>query len=239
MRAALSPNYRMDGCAVRVCGRRRSWNPKPLRKAKAEYRRRKFTPHRVGDREEQPALNCFNGLAGGLGELAHSVPEERLRGIPGGMDRGDQLRSSPIEMGGAGLRAFSQIAKVWGLSRGEQTALLALPEESFDRLMQAAQVGGGVEVDHATLERIGHLLGIYKGLVILLPGSSAEWLRGRNKADIFKGKPPIERMISGQAKDLAAVRQYLQAWYEGDWYEGDLIELSIGGRSWKSGRDQE
>lgn len=61
------------------------------------------------------------------------------------------------------------------------------------------------------LERISYVMGIYKGLQMLLPRSADEWVRKPNDAPLFAGRPAIERMTSGNVADLYVVRQYIDA----------------------------
>ncbi len=61
------------------------------------------------------------------------------------------------------------------------------------------------------LERISYVLGIYKGLQILLPKTADEWVRKPNKTVIFGGRSALDRMTSGNVSDLYVVRQYIDA----------------------------
>ncbi len=61
------------------------------------------------------------------------------------------------------------------------------------------------------MERISYVLGIYKGLQILLPRTADEWVRKPNTAAPFGGRPAIERMTSGNVADLFVVRQYVDS----------------------------
>ena len=59
--------------------------------------------------------------------------------------------------------------------------------------------------------RISYILGIYKGLQILLPKTADQWVRKPNRAGIFGGRSALERMASGNVADLYVVRQYIDA----------------------------
>ena len=63
------------------------------------------------------------------------------------------------------------------------------------------------------LERIGLVLGVYKGLQLLFADADGlkRWLKGRNDDYAFKGMSPLERMSQGGMADLNAVRQYVDA----------------------------
>jgi hypothetical protein len=112
--------------------------------------------------------------------------------------------------GGAGLRAFANIAEAWGLSVAEQLTLLGIASRStFFKWRREREP----RLPQDTLERLSYLLGIYKSLQILLPDARAadEWVRKPNEASPFGGRSALERMLSGQVADLYVVRQYLDA----------------------------
>jgi len=112
--------------------------------------------------------------------------------------------------GGAGLRAFANIADAWGLSVAEQLKLLGIASRStFFKWRRERQP----RLSQDTLERLSYLLGIYKSLQILLPDTHAAdaWVRQPNAAAPFGGRSALERMLSGQVADLYVVRQYLDA----------------------------
>jgi hypothetical protein len=112
--------------------------------------------------------------------------------------------------GGAGLRAFANIAEAWGLSVAEQLTLLGIASRStFFKWRRERDP----RLPHDTLERLSYLLGIYKSLQILLPDTRAAdgWVRKPNEAAPFGGRSALDRMLSGQVADLYVVRQYLDA----------------------------
>ena len=119
-------------------------------------------------------------------------------------------RVSGGSLGGAGLRAFANIAEAWGLSVADQLKLLGIASRStFFKWRREREP----KLPRDTLERISYLLGIYKALQILLPDARAadEWIRKPNTAAPFGGGSALERMLSGQVADLYVVRQYLDA----------------------------
>jgi hypothetical protein len=121
------------------------------------------------------------------------------------------------QMSEAGIRAFTRIAALWGLSIEEQLALLGEPARS-------TYFGWRKHPDRAvlprdTLERISNLLGIYKGLQILFPDAAAAdaWIRKPNAAPLFAGRSALQRMLAGNVSDLNAVRRYLDSARGGGW----------------------
>jgi len=113
-------------------------------------------------------------------------------------------------LGGAGLRAFANIAEAWELSIAEQLKLLGIASRSTYFKWRREREP---RLPQDTLERLSYLLGIYKSLQILLPEARAadEWVRKPNSAPLFGGRSALERMLSGQVADLYVVRQYLDA----------------------------
>lgn len=109
-----------------------------------------------------------------------------------------------------GLRAFFRICNKWGLDTDQRIILLGLPERSvYDQWLQ-----GVVDtMPPRTVERISYILGIYKALHILFPDSALadRWLQVPNKAPLFDGAPPMNRLLTGLIEDLAIVRRYLDA----------------------------
>ena len=113
-------------------------------------------------------------------------------------------------LGGAGLRAFFNLAERWKLRVAEQRKLLGDPPESTFYKWKRKRDGA---LSRDTLERISYLLGIFKALAILFPqpDRADAWLRKPNAASTFGGKSALERMLSGNVADLFVVRQYLDA----------------------------
>ena len=122
-----------------------------------------------------------------------------------------QNKPSRRELSAAGLRAFFNIARDWGLNTEEQMVLLGAPGRSTFFKWKSAPESADLKRD--TLERLSYLLGIYKALQILLPDASAAdaWVKKPNSAPLFGGKSALDRMLGGNVADLVAVRQYLDA----------------------------
>ncbi|MEE4199564.1 MbcA/ParS/Xre antitoxin family protein [Erythrobacter sp.] len=112
------------------------------------------------------------------------------------------------ELTGPALRTFFNIAKAWGLNEAEQMRLLGLDSRST---LQSWKRGKVAALSKDALERISYVLGIYKGLQILLPASADDWVRKPNAAPVFGGRSALERMMSGNVADLFVVRRYIDA----------------------------
>lgn len=121
------------------------------------------------------------------------------------------------QMAAAGLRAFARIAQAWQLSVDEQLVLLGQPGRStyFAWRKQPEQAS----LSRDTLERLSNLLGIWKGLQILLPDEAAAdaWVRKPNAAPIFGGRSALQHMLGGNLSDLNLVRRYLDSVRGGGW----------------------
>ncbi len=119
-------------------------------------------------------------------------------------------RSDITSLGGAGLRAFMNIAEAWGLNVNEQLKLLGIASRSTFFKWRRER---NPRLPRDTLERLSYLLGIYKSLQILLPDPEAsdQWVRKPNNAPTFGGRSALDRMLSGQVADLYVVRQFLDA----------------------------
>lgn len=118
-------------------------------------------------------------------------------------------------LSGPALRTFFRIAEAWGLDIEEQMALLGQPARST---FFNWKKDPNVTLPKDTLERISYILGIYKGLQILLPDERAadSWVKRPNMAPCFGGRSALDRMLSGQVADLFVVRQYVDA-QRGGW----------------------
>jgi hypothetical protein len=112
------------------------------------------------------------------------------------------------DLTGPALRTFFRIAEAWGLRESEQMRLLGLDSRST---FQSWKRGAVASIPKDALERISYVLGIYKGLHILLPQTADEWVRKPNLAPIFAGRSALERMASGNVADLYEVRRYIDA----------------------------
>ena len=121
------------------------------------------------------------------------------------------------QLSAAGIRAFTRIAGLWGLSVEEQLLLLGEPARSTFFAWRKNPQRASLPKD--TLERISNLLGIYKSLQILFPDPAVAdaWIRKANTAPMFAGRSALQRMLGGNVSDLNAVRRYLDAVRGGGW----------------------
>ena len=101
------------------------------------------------------------------------------------------------------LQAFSRIAEAWDLTTEQQITLLGSPPRST--FFKWKKEGGSMPPD--TLERLSHLLGIWKSLRILftVDKRGEEWIRRPN--EYFDGLSALDVMLSGKFADLVHVRR--------------------------------
>src|SRR5262249_40900516 len=88
------------------------------------------------------------------------------------------------------LRTFFAIARAWGLSTGEERALLGWPPSSTFHKYKS---GNGGVLSFDTLTRISLVLGIYKALEVLYSDTAFadRWMRISNANPMLEGRTPI------------------------------------------------
>lgn len=128
-----------------------------------------------------------------------------------------ELHSAHLDsrrLSGPAIRAFFRIGDAWGLSVEEQMDLLGLESRSTYFSWKRAQ---DARLDRDQLERVSHVLGIYKSLQILFSARAQAdaWVKKPNTAPLFAGRPALNRMRDG-IRGLFAVREYLDA-QRGGW----------------------
>ncbi len=110
----------------------------------------------------------------------------------------------------AALRAFFQIAEAWNLTTDDQLKLLGSPPRSS--FFKMKKDGGQLSRDQ--LERISHIINIYKCLRILFTDQAMadKWVVQPNKAPFLQGRSALEFMArDGYLSDIFQVRRYLDA----------------------------
>jgi len=117
-------------------------------------------------------------------------------------------------LSGPGIRAFFRIGQAWGLSVQEQMDLLGLESRSTFFAWKRAQ---DARLDRDQLERVSHVLGIYKALRLIFANEDQvnAWVKKPNADPSFEGRPALDRMRSG-ILGLFSVRCHLDA-HRGGW----------------------
>lgn len=109
-------------------------------------------------------------------------------------------------LSGPALRTFEKIADAWKLRPSERRALLGdVPATTYDRMRKAPDRS---TLSKDTLERISHVLGVYKALHVLFTNATYadRWVKEPNAA--FGGAPALDRMTEGFTQ-LVSVRRFL------------------------------
>ena len=107
----------------------------------------------------------------------------------------------------AGLEAFFEIAESWNLTTDQQIVLLGSPGRST--FFKWKKDGGNLPND--TIERLSHLLSIWKALRILFTRDDRgeAWMVSSN--DYWDGRSALDVMLGGKMADILQVRQYVDA----------------------------
>ena len=121
-------------------------------------------------------------------------------------------------LGGPGLRAFLNIADLWGLSEKQRLAALGSPARSTYHAWAAkARDGGSPALPLDALLRISAVLGAHKALTIIFTRreEALAWLRAPNAGPLFGGQTPLDLLACGSPDGLMLVRRHLDAWRGG------------------------
>ena len=119
--------------------------------------------------------------------------------------------SNPVitdDEAGALARTTVNLFKAWSLSDAEACILLGgMSPRTWARWKEGAH--GRMDRDLRT--RMGHLMGIHKGLRHLFkdPVRGYAWVKKPNTA--FGGQSALDLMLRGEISDLAAIREWLDA----------------------------
>ena len=119
-------------------------------------------------------------------------------------DEGDRRRLST-----AALQAFRSLARFWGLTTVEASALLGVSTSTWERIKRETW---DAPLSQDQLTRVSALVGVLKGLRLLFDGDLADrWPKLRNKGPLFEGATPVDAMIRGGIPRLLEVRRYVDA----------------------------
>lgn len=121
-----------------------------------------------------------------------------------------RVESERLRLGPGGFRVFFNIAGQWKLSDEETLKLLAL--ESGTPIEQLKFNPASQIFTEERMLRISYLIGIYKGLHICHGDDLAnQWVKLRNRNQIFGGISPLEFMIRGGLDAMNQVRRLIDA----------------------------
>jgi uncharacterized protein (DUF2384 family) len=116
----------------------------------------------------------------------------------------------PVEtaLAGPAIRTFERVADRWRLTAIERERMLGLTHSKYHRVKanpDAAALSGD------TLERVSHVLGIFKALQVLFPDATRAdgWID--RPSHRLGGESARNRLTSGRFSDLVDLRRYLDA----------------------------
>jgi hypothetical protein len=114
--------------------------------------------------------------------------------------------ASREKLSGAALRGFFAIAKAWGLTPEQESALLGgIPRSTLFKLRSTPNT-----LSQDALTRISYIGGIYKALEILLPEKHADrWMTSLNDNLLFRGAAPISYAMTFGLPGLHDIRKLL------------------------------
>jgi uncharacterized protein (DUF2384 family) len=112
-------------------------------------------------------------------------------------------------LSGTAVKAFTRLAKHWGLSNPESASLLGISQSTWERMKR----GGRAEaLSQDQLTRVSALVGMFKGLHLLFVDEMADrWPQLPNKGPLFANKRPIDAMIEGGIPRMLEVRRHIDA----------------------------
>lgn len=105
------------------------------------------------------------------------------------------------------LKTFFNITEKWQATEAQQMIILDLSDKS---VFTSWKRGGLTEIPKEKLERISHVLAIYRSLRTLFPTSSLAdaWIRKSN--DKFNGLSALDYICQKPKDGLVVLRQFLQ-----------------------------
>lgn len=130
-------------------------------------------------------MNQLYNFCACSGGLYMEIIDQRMLANSGASACADERRRAVLAK--ALMRAFDE----WSLSNAERQVLLGLGGNSRTTLKRYAE-GHPLANTRDLLDRAGHLLGIYKGLMLLYPenpGLRNGWMRAANRR--FHGRSPV------------------------------------------------
>jgi len=111
-------------------------------------------------------------------------------------------------LSGPAINEFFAIMDTWQIPTDRAGELLGgVPRSTLYKLKSA---GGTLRQDQ--LMRISYIMGIFSALHILLPDDLANhWVKQPNDYLLFRGRPPVDYMVSAGIPGLGQVRNVLEA----------------------------
>jgi len=116
--------------------------------------------------------------------------------------------SDRVRLSEVAIKAFLAVMNAWALSNAEASGLLGISASSLDRIKR----GYRPTLSQDQLTRVSALVGIYKGLHLLISDSASDdWVRRPNRGPLFDRQTPIQSMIEGGIPRMLDVRRTIDA----------------------------
>jgi hypothetical protein len=112
------------------------------------------------------------------------------------------------------FRAFLAVADRLGLPVRDRLALLGIAKSTYTVWLKRREDPELREVDGDKLDRMAYVLGIYELAGRVFPDGVA-WITRANRAPVFAGLRPLDRMLGGRIEDLLETLQYLKTAAQG------------------------
>ena len=107
------------------------------------------------------------------------------------------------------LKAYSRLARAWGLSEHEASGLLGMPEPVWSTPQEP---GDAPSLTEDQLLRLSAVLGIYEALELYFSKPLARtWMTRPNTGPLFLGARPVDMAIKGGLEQILEIRKYLNA----------------------------
>ena len=112
-------------------------------------------------------------------------------------------------MAAVALKAFSNVAREWGLGLQEAAALADMSDSTWKRARKQGYAGG---LGKDQMLRLSALIGIYKALTLYFSEPIAKrWMTLPNNGPLFNGARPVDSLIKEGLPQFLRVRNYLDA----------------------------
>jgi len=110
---------------------------------------------------------------------------------------------------GLALRTFLAVAEQWALPLKSRLLLLGIAKRTYTVWLKRLDENQMGDMDGDKLDRIAFVLAIYELAGNLFPDGVA-WLTRPNRAPVFQGRRPLDRMLDGHMEDLMETLSYLK-----------------------------
>ncbi len=111
--------------------------------------------------------------------------------------------------GALAFRTFLAVADRWGLQVKDRLALLGIARSTYTVWLKRLEGGDLRDVDGDKVDRMAYILGIYELAGTVFPDGVA-WATRANRAPVFGGRRPLDRMLDGRMEDLIETLGYLK-----------------------------